>query len=93
MSALTRIAPILLCAALAAACKDDPANPAPGDVAGRVQALLAQMTLVEKIGQMTQADRSYLEKESDIRDYALGSILSGGGSYDPLFPYGFGLSY
>ncbi len=83
MNAMTRISAVLLLGALSPACKDDPANStttAPGDVAGRVEALLAQMTLDEKIGQMTQADRSYLERESDIRDYALGSILSGGGS-------------
>jgi beta-glucosidase len=38
------------------------------------------MTLDEKVGQMTQADRSYLRAESDIRSYFLGSVLSGGGS-------------
>jgi beta-glucosidase len=46
----------------------------------RVEDLLSRMTLDEKIGQMTQADRRYLLKEEDIRDYFLGSILSGGGS-------------
>jgi beta-glucosidase len=45
-----------------------------------VEALLRDMTLDEKIGQMTQADRSYLRSESDIRGYFLGSVLSGGGS-------------
>jgi beta-glucosidase len=49
--------------------------PAPG-----VDTLLAQMTLDEKVGQMTQVDRKYLASESDIRDYFLGSLLSGGGS-------------
>jgi beta-glucosidase len=38
------------------------------------------MTLDEKIGQMTQAERGALQQESDIRDYVLGSLLSGGGS-------------
>jgi beta-glucosidase len=38
------------------------------------------MTLDEKVGQMAQADRSYLARESDIRDVFLGSLLSGGGS-------------
>lgn len=46
----------------------------------RVEALLAQMTLDEKIGQMTQVDRGFLEKEEDIQIYYLGSLLSGGGS-------------
>ena len=46
----------------------------------RVEDLLSRMTLDEKIGQMTQADRQYLEQESDISTYLLGSLLSGGGS-------------
>jgi beta-glucosidase len=41
------------------------------------------MTLDEKIGQITQADRSSLRSEADIRDYFLGSVLSGGGSAPP----------
>jgi beta-glucosidase len=41
------------------------------------------MTLDEKIGQMTQADRGALRSESDIRGYFLGSVLSGGGSSPP----------
>ena len=46
----------------------------------RVNDLLSRMTLSEKIGQMIQIDRGFLEKESDIKDYFIGSILSGGGS-------------
>lgn len=49
-------------------------------VESRVEKLLGQMTLEEKIGQMTQAECNQLEKKSDIKDYALGSLLSGGGS-------------
>ena len=41
------------------------------------------MTLDEKVGQMAQADRSYLRSEADIRGYFLGSLLSGGGSSPP----------
>jgi len=41
------------------------------------------MTPDEKGGQMAQPDRSYLSWESDIRDYWLGSVLSGGGSSPP----------
>ncbi|MCL2243927.1 MAG: glycoside hydrolase family 3 C-terminal domain-containing protein [Treponema sp.] len=44
-----------------------------------LEQLIAQMTLVEKIGQMTQAERSDI-KAGDISRYALGSVLSGGGS-------------
>lgn len=46
----------------------------------RMEDLLVRMTLVEKIGQMAQAERGAIHPESDIRDYGLGSILSGGGS-------------
>jgi beta-glucosidase len=45
-----------------------------------LDALLAQMTLEEKIGQMTQADLKALERESDVETYLLGSLLSGGDS-------------
>ena len=47
-----------------------------------VEALLAQMTLDEKIGQMTQVDSSALRDKADVQKYFLGSVLSGGGS-DP----------
>src|SRR6266498_4800317 len=40
---------------------------------------MANMTLDEKIGQMTQAERSAVTN-ADITNYALGSLLSGGGS-------------
>jgi beta-glucosidase len=45
----------------------------------RVDELLKQMTLDEKIGQMTQAERGNLSP-GDIETYFLGSVLSGGGS-------------
>jgi beta-glucosidase len=49
----------------------------------QVKELLLKMTLEEKIGQMTQAElRSILENPSDIQNYFIGSVLSGGGS-DP----------
>lgn len=46
------------------------------------RALLARMTLEEKIGQMTQAEQHKLAEPSDVEKYFLGSLLSGGGS-DP----------
>lgn len=49
-------------------------------VATRVQDLLSRMSLDEKIGQMTQAERGALAHQSDITTAALGSLLSGGGS-------------
>lgn len=48
----------------------------------RVEELLGEMTLAEKIGQMTQAELGHLKSFGEIRELALGSVLSGGGS-DP----------
>src|ERR1035437_974920 len=48
----------------------------------QAKALLAQMTLDEKIGQMTQPDQEHIQDLSDIETYSFGSILSGGSS-DP----------
>ncbi|WP_346533665.1 glycoside hydrolase family 3 N-terminal domain-containing protein [Micromonospora sp. DPT] len=48
-------------------------------VATRVADLLSRMTLDEKIGQMTQAERGSATP-TDVTTYRLGSILSGGGS-------------
>ena len=45
----------------------------------RVEDLLSIMTLAEKVGQMTQAERNHATPE-DVKDYFLGSILNGGGS-------------
>ncbi|NUT22896.1 MAG: glycoside hydrolase family 3 protein [Hamadaea sp.] len=53
----------------------DPSLP----VATRVADLLSRMTLDEKIGQMTQAERGSASA-TDVTTYRLGSILSGGGS-------------
>ena len=46
----------------------------------KVQELLAQMTLDEKIGQMTQVDQNALTDYNDITKYAIGSVLWGGNS-------------
>jgi beta-glucosidase len=48
----------------------------------KAQQLLAQMTLEEKIGQMTQAEQSGLKNLDDIEKYFLGSLFCGGNS-DP----------
>lgn len=53
----------------------DPSLP----VATRVADLLARMTLDEKIGQMTQAERASVTA-SQVTQFRLGSVLSGGGS-------------
>jgi beta-glucosidase len=56
---------------------EDPALP----VRQRVRDLLGRMTLAEKIGQMTQAERGAVANDpSQVTSLALGSVLSGGGS-------------
>jgi beta-glucosidase len=56
---------------------EDPSLPVPQ----RVSDLLSRMTLEEKVGQMTQTERYQVyADETPITTYALGSILSGGGS-------------
>jgi beta-glucosidase len=50
---------------------DDVVNP-------KVEDLLDQMTLLEKIGQMTQVDVNSLD-EGAVREFGIGSVLSGGG--------------
>ena len=45
----------------------------------QAKAMLAQMTLDEKVGQMTQTDLLALKDKSDVQRYFLGSVLSGGG--------------
>jgi beta-glucosidase len=52
------------------------------DYESRAEGLLGQMTLEEKIGQMTQVDMDALTNKADIQKYFLGSVLSGGNS-DP----------
>ena len=46
----------------------------------KIDEIIAQMTLAEKIGQMTQVERNSIKK-GDITKYFIGSILNGGGGY------------
>ncbi|MEU7301702.1 glycoside hydrolase family 3 N-terminal domain-containing protein [Streptomyces sp. NPDC007189] len=46
----------------------------------RVADLLSRMSLQEKAGQMTQAERGAVGGGADVAAYSLGSLLSGGGS-------------
>jgi beta-glucosidase len=62
-------------AARAALPYQDPALP----VADRVADLMARMSLDDKLGQMTQAERGSVSA-ADVTTYRLGSVLSGGGS-------------
>ena len=47
------------------------------------EALLARMTLDEKVGQMTQGRRLHLKEPGDVARYFLGSVLNGGGEDPP----------
>ncbi|MCU1425160.1 MAG: hypothetical protein JWM51_1451, partial [Microbacteriaceae bacterium] len=49
-------------------------------IGDRVDDLLSRMSLAEKAGQMTQAERLGLASPSQIATLGLGSVLSGGGS-------------
>lgn len=58
---------------ITSAVKKDPA------VEQRIDALMAKMTLEEKIGQLIQPEIKFLTPE-DIKQYHVGSVLNGGGS-------------
>ena len=49
-------------------------------ISNRAADLLTRMTLEEKIGQMTQVEKNSLTPDA-VREYSLGSVLSGGGGY------------
>jgi beta-glucosidase len=51
----------------------------PDAIERKVDSLLALMSLAEKIGQMTQAERGTLGP-NEVKDLFIGSVLSGGGS-------------
>jgi beta-glucosidase len=70
---------LLLCVAGAALWSAALANQDP-QIEAKVAALLARMTLEQKIGQMVQADIRSLTPD-DVRKYRLGSILNGGGAW------------
>src|SRR5688500_10160287 len=55
-------------------------SPAAHPAVTNVATLLADTTLEEKIGQMTQAEKNSLQPEDVTRSF-LGSVLSGGGGY------------
>ncbi len=65
-----------------AAKKSGPALGSDAGIEAKVSELLKQMTLEEKIGQMTQVDSAAIKDKGDVAKYFLGSVLSGGES-DP----------
>ena len=58
------------------------ASPIPRDPAmeARIDRILGGMTLAQKVGQMTQAEIKSITPD-EVRDYAIGSVLNGGGSW------------
>src|SRR5438270_508683 len=52
-------------------------------LAARVHAIVAGMTLEQKVGQMTQADIRSITPD-DVRRYYIGSILNGGGAWPSM---------
>lgn len=54
-------------------------------VEARIDRLMAQMDLDQKVGQMMQGEIQNVTP-GDVRKYSLGSVLSGGGSYPGLKP-------
>lgn len=49
-------------------------------IEARIAGIVAGMTLAQKVGQMTQAEIQFL-KPDEVRQYYLGSVLNGGGSW------------
>ncbi len=83
---------LLLCLAVALAASSDaaaevwPKRHAPAldsALEARVRAIVATMTLEQKIGQMTQAEIRSVTPE-DVRKYYIGSILNGGGAWPSM---------
>ncbi|WP_297730414.1 glycoside hydrolase family 3 protein [uncultured Maricaulis sp.] len=56
------------------------------EVEAQIDAILAVMTLEQKVGQVIQADSGSVTPE-DVREYRLGSVLSGGNSAPGPLPY------
>lgn len=56
------------------------------EVEARIDTILAMMTVEQKVGQTIQADSGAVTPE-EVRDYRLGSVLSGGNSAPGPLPY------
>ena len=86
MSAASRFLLLGLSATLLTASQAATPRPAPRAVdadAARVRAIVAGMTLEQKVGQMTQPDiRSVTPDE--VRRYYIGSVLNGGGAWPSM---------
>jgi beta-glucosidase len=60
-----------------------PSAPSEAAIDARARAIVAGMTLEQKIGQMTQADIRSITPD-DVRRYYIGSILNGGGAWPSM---------
>ncbi|KCZ93341.1 glycoside hydrolase family 3 protein [Hyphomonas johnsonii] len=56
-------------------------------IEARIDALMAKMTLEQKVGQVIQADNGSITPE-EVKQYRIGSVLSGGNSGPDGKPYG-----
>lgn len=88
LSILTILLNITFTASLSAKGKEDALNK-------KAKALLAKMTLDDKIGQMTQVDYAAIKNNlDDIKKYSIGSILCGGDTEpDDITPLGWAKTY
>lgn len=75
----SRAGKLLLCVAGAALWSAASADQDP-QIEAKVAALLARMTLEQKVGQMVQAEIRSVTPD-DVRKYRLGSVLNGGGAW------------
>src|SRR5215469_1741080 len=86
MNRRTIFAVLFLTLAVAVLCRITAVAEAPRALSSfdpQIKPIVAQMTLEEKVGQMTQADLGSLKDHNDVENYFLGSVLSGGDS-DPV---------
>ena len=70
---------LVLLTSLLFSCSDNKGNEVENNES-KIDSIIALMTIEEKIGQMTQIDQQFLDTITDIADYSIGSLLSGGGS-------------
>jgi beta-glucosidase len=83
LTLIARVLPAVLAAATVTTVHAQTPKPRPFSAYdAEAKALVAKMTLDEKVGQMTQAEQHQLVDIKDVETYFLGSILSGGDS-DP----------
>jgi beta-glucosidase len=57
-----------------------PQTPVDAKLEARARAIVAQMSLAQKIGQMTQAEIKSITP-AEVKQFYIGSVLNGGGSW------------